>query len=642
MNWLLERTDDPAVISTIYNQVYGQPFDANAVTEKRSRGEEIHGVLVREKNGPLAGFGVFAGRREEVELWCGGTLAGQRRKGVGRALLTLGMRELAERGYTSMMVRTCNEQKYLLLLLLQLGFKIHGASGERQGKGPEITLVSAITPKREIRYALTQECNFKCLFCHNEGLGHAKRDSRATNEILEILVEAMRLGYTDITLTGGEPLYGPEQKKILTDLLIGLGALPVPPTVTMVTNGALLKDDIIKSLADYPGDLKINASLHAFDAENFAKVTQTQAELFQVVKNNMRRASAAGIKVKVNCVLLQGINHDRIAEAVEVARDMGAVAIKFLELMVLPEAADDFGMYYDSAAILGQLEKIAKPLPCDNKRRHLFSHRLDDNFKIEVQKCTCALGCAHCRELRDRTFSSDMQYHPCFVRTKISIPISGPEELSSVLQRGNVLIDGFAEKYGDSSPTLIKQEQFVPGKRDFFFEIDSAGKFKEHLARCGYSLVEKKGYYLEHYRPRKRLPAWDNYEKVLKLGWDHHDRSKVSLVYTDQSYRLDEEFGLEVTTRYLDRKGPMVFESLEAARHFLDRFDFENYRISDYHLDIYRRETAELSLANDAEKPTVKFSGTDSQLRQLMAMAKEYDGDFQVLGIPLEKYMAGD
>jgi GTP 3',8-cyclase len=640
MNWKLAKTNDLELILSLYSQVFGEQLEPLVLECKKDEGYSIDYYLIQQKDGEIGGFAVFLGKGQEVELWYSGIIPAQRRKGGGHALLSLGLQEMAELGYSAMTVCTFNRWNIMLLLLIRHKFRIIGTEYSNRWNDLKITLKKEIAPKRELRYALTEQCNFKCLFCHNEGLGHEKRDERSTTEILDILSEAIRLGYTDITLTGGEPLYGDRHKKErLYEILAVLGSLSKPPAITMVTNGALLTDADISHLQRYPGSLKIHVSLHATDADSFAKVTQMPPELFSLVKQNIRCANAAGIKVKVNCVLLQGINHDRIFQAVEVAREMGAVAIKFVELMVLPDSASDFGMYYDSSAILSELEKIAQPTPSDIKRRHLFTLNADADFTIEVQKCTCALGCSHCRELRDRTFSSDMRYHPCMVRERNSFLINSSSDLSTILQQGNRIIDGYAYKYGDSSPTLVKQEQFIAGKREFFFKIDSADRFSKYLVQSGFALVEKKGFHLEYYRPRKRSAEWDNFERVLKIGWDFHDQSKANLIYTDHCYSSHTSFGLEVTTRYLDSKGPYTFESADLARCFLDRLDFESFLTEEFQLDILRNGTLDMSVSANAQSPTVCIAGNNEHIRDMLKAVAGYAGLFEPLGVPLEQYL---
>jgi molybdenum cofactor biosynthesis enzyme MoaA len=114
----------------------------------------------------------------------------------------------------------------MLSMLLRRGYRINRTQHNDLQDDLEITLLRELKLRKEMRYALTEKCNFRCLFCHNEGLGHAERNVISDEQVFNLLQEAVRLGHTDITLTGGEPLL---KKKRLQFLLHRLGKLDDPP-----------------------------------------------------------------------------------------------------------------------------------------------------------------------------------------------------------------------------------------------------------------------------------------------------------------------------------------------------------------------------------------------------------------------------
>ena len=636
MKWEFAETDDVSAVVSLYREVFNEELSPEELAA-RSSGKKLHYYLLKF-NGESAGFAVFLGSGESAELWQAGIIPSLRNRHGGDYLITQSKAVMAEEGYSILTVSTFNRWDTMLRLLIRNGFRIVRTEYSERWNDLKIELQIEMRIKREIRYAVTEKCNFDCLFCHNEGLGHGVRKNRNNGEILNILAEAVTMGYTDITLTGGEPLYG--DKKRLYGLLQGLGALPAPPDITLVTNGSLLNEEDVERMKEYPGAFKLHVSLHAADPDSFAFITRQPSALFQVVKANIRRASDAGLVVKVNCVLLKGINHDRIPECIETARDMGAGAIKFLELLVLPDSADDYGMYYVSGAIRKDLTPIATRLKSSNMRRELYRLNSDHRFTIELQKLTCALGCSHCRELRDRTFSSDMSYHPCLVRDKQHYHIRDAASLAEGFRNGDRIIDGYAFRFKDSSPTLIKQEEFVAGKKEFYFRIDNPDMVRGFLLENGFSLERMNGYHLEHYRPRRRSGEWDRFERILKIGWDSHDQSKTGLIFTDHAYRADPEFGMEVVSRYLDGSGPMNFPTADAARRFLDRLDFEPYLTIDLTLEAYRHgQYGSVNLSSDRYKPTLKMSGEEHEMRHLMSLLEKYGGEMAPLLIPFAQYM---
>ena len=636
MKWEFTETEDASAVLSLYRAVFNEELSPEELVA-RSIGKKPHYYLL-DSGGVSAGFVIFLGSGESVELWHAGVIPSLRNRRGGDFLIGQSKMAMTEKGYSTLTVSTFNRWDTMLRLLIRNGFRIVRTEYSERWNDLKIELQIEMRIKREIRYAVTEKCNFECLFCHNEGLGHTERKSRNDEEVLDILAKAISMGYTDVTLTGGEPLYGNKRK--LYGLLQGLGSLPSPPDITLVTNGSLLNEEDVERMKCYPGRFKLHVSLHAADPDSFARITHQPPALFEVVKANIRRASDAGLTVKVNCVLLKGVNHDRIAECIETALDMGARTIKFLELLVLPDSANDYGMYYVSGAIRKDLTDIATPLKSSSIRRELYQLNRDHRFTIEVQKLTCALGCSHCRELRDRTFSSDMSYHPCLVRDKQHYPIQDAASLAEGFRNGDRIIDGYAFRFRDSSPTLIKQEEFVTGKREFYFRIDNPDMLRQFLKESGFSLESMNGYHLEHYRPRLCSGEWERFERILKIGWDSHDQSKTGMIFTDHAYEPHPEFGMEVVTRYLDRSGPMNFPTPDAARRFLDRLDFEHYLTLDLTLEAYRHPRhGSVNLSHDLNKPTMKLSGRDHEMRGLLKLLEKYDGVVAPLLIPFAQYL---
>ena len=410
----------------------------------------------------------------------------------------------------------------------------------------------------------------------------------------------------------------------------------------MVTNGSLLDRQVVEALAVYSGPRKIHLSLHASDADTFGKVTGTRRpELFDRVKTNIRMAAQSGLLVKMNHVVLRDLNHTRVLEAVELARALGATTIKFLELLVLPDNPDDYRMFYDIDSIQKQVEQIADGPETKGLRQRIFRHRSDTRFTIELQRLTCSIGCGHCRETRDRTFSSDMNYHPCFIRHKKHYPVKTPNRLEQILQNGDRLIDGFAARYKDSSPTLVQKEQYIAAKTEFFFSLDSTTAFREFLKTQGFSQVAAVGFHEEYFRPRGRPAEWERFERVLKVGWDYHDQEQTEMIYTDHRYTLHPELGLEVATRFLDVSGPVRFESADHARHFLDCLDFEQFLVLEWELETWKRDRFQVNLGVANGRATAKVNGTAEAAAQLMQIGRSYAGRFEPLCEPLAAHMNG-
>ena len=350
-------------------------------------------------------------------------------------------------------------------------------------------------------------------------------------------------------------------------------------------------------------------------------------------------ASQNGLIVKVNHVVLRELNHERAIAAVELARSLGASAIKFIELLVLPENPDDYRMYYDINAIQKEIEKIADGPYSKNRRQNIFHHKEDSSFTIELQRCTCALGCSHCREIRDRTISSDLSYHPCFVRHKRHYPIGEPQRLEQLLATGDRIIDGYAARYQDMSPTLVQKENFVRDKREMFFKVDSAEQVRAFLKSKRFTQKAAYGFHEEYFRPANCSDAWKKFERVLKIGWNYHDRSKVHLIYTDHKYNQNPDYGLETTTLFLKNTGPMEFDNEQSARHFLDRLNFEKYLVLEWEIETWAKNGLQVNLSLADKKSTLKVYDPAQNAGPFMLLLKNYCGRVEQLTEPLVQYM---
>ena len=639
MSWHMTPTEDIEKVLDLYHLVFGDILTVEEFHTRTDKKQVFAYTLHRADEKP-AGFAVFRCHHQEAELWHAGILPERRQQGAGGAMLDQGERYMAQKGYTRLIVETYNHWNIMISMLTRKGYRIRDTQFNSRREDLKITLQKALKIRKEMRYALTEKCNFKCLFCHNEGLGHEGRADVSNEHIAAILEEAIQLGHTDITFTGGEPLL---KKSRFQYLLDRLGRLPDPPAVTLVTNGSLLDDPVIAGMKTYPGKTKINLSLHATTEPLFRQITQIpEVGMFEKIKLNVKKAALAGLNVKVNHVVLQNLNHRHLVDAVALARSLGASAIKFLELLVLEDRENDYGLYYDMQAIQKHIQDIADGPESLNRRQFRFRHKEDAQFIIEVSRLTCALGCSFCREMRDRTFSSDGSYHPCFVRHKSHYSVKDPSHLKDILSTGDRIIDGYAAKYGDSSPTLILKEKFVSDKREFFFRLTDPIGFIEFIKTQGFQLKNTLGFHLEYFWPTHRKAHWETFERMLKIGWDHHDQSKVDMIYTDHQYTFHPDLGIETITRYLDSSGPMSFATYEKALHFLDRIDFEKYLELEWRFQIYKGHDLELSIALAGEKSTVKVTGTIDTAKTLLRTIQAYTGLISPLHVPLVKFMIDD
>lgn len=175
-----------------------------------------------------------------------------------------------------------------------------------------------------LRISLTEKCNLRCTYCMpEEGVPlKPKAHFMNTEEVIGIAQVFVNQGIRKIRLTGGEPLL----RKDFSEILLALSKLPVDLTFT--TNGVLLDRymDVILSA----GVKSINISLDTLEEARFKTITRRTD--FQRVMDNIALTKAKGIGVKINVVLMRGVNDDEIIPFIEktLAEDLD---IRFIEFM---------------------------------------------------------------------------------------------------------------------------------------------------------------------------------------------------------------------------------------------------------------------------------------------------------------------
>jgi len=181
---------------------------------------------------------------------------------------------------------------------------------------------------RDLRISVTDRCNFRCVYCMpEEGMDWTPREEILTFEEIEriarVLVE--RFDFDSIRLTGGEPTV----RARLPILVAKLAALGVD--LAMTTNGAtlgLMADDLAAA-----GLRRINISIDSLRPDRFLELTRRDA-LGEVLEGIDAAVAAGFDPVKVNVVLMRGVNDDEIVDFATFGREKG-VHVRFIEFMPL-------------------------------------------------------------------------------------------------------------------------------------------------------------------------------------------------------------------------------------------------------------------------------------------------------------------
>ncbi|ACU61594.1 GTP 3',8-cyclase MoaA [Chitinophaga pinensis] len=175
-----------------------------------------------------------------------------------------------------------------------------------------------------LRISLTDNCNLRCFYCMPEedyDFTPASRLMQA-DEIATLAGIFTANGVRKIRLTGGEPLVRKDAAKII----LSLSRLPVE--LTMTTNGARLHE--FADVLEEAGIRSLNISLDTLQADKFMLITRR--DLFHQVKSNIDLLLNMGIRVKVNVVMMKGLNDNEINDFIAWTKHT-PVHVRFIEFM---------------------------------------------------------------------------------------------------------------------------------------------------------------------------------------------------------------------------------------------------------------------------------------------------------------------
>src|SRR6266508_1903927 len=189
---------------------------------------------------------------------------------------------------------------------------------------------------KDLRISITDRCNFRCTYCMPaEGMQWLPREELLTYEeqarIARVCVE--RFGFEAVRITGGEPTLRAHLPRLIAMLA------PLDIDVALTSNGVKLPE-MAHDLAA-AGLRRINVSLDSLRPDTFAALTRRN-DLDRVLAGVDAALDAGLDPVKVNCVVIRGVNDDEVVELARFGRDRG-VGIRFIEFMPL-DATGEWSM----------------------------------------------------------------------------------------------------------------------------------------------------------------------------------------------------------------------------------------------------------------------------------------------------------
>ncbi|MDN5340905.1 MAG: 3,8-cyclase [Euryarchaeota archaeon] len=279
-----------------------------------------------------------------------------------------------------------------------------------------------------LRISLTQRCNLRCIYCHAEGEVNPKEEM-SVEDIAELMRVGVQFGIRSIKFTGGEPLL----RRDLVDIIRS-----VPPGVesSLTTNGILLAG--MAAELKEAGLARVNVSLDTLRPDRYRQITGRDC-LADVLEGIDAAIEVGLTPVKLNMVLLDGINEDELDDFMAFVRSKRDVILQVIELMEFNECK----FHGDVDGVEQDLNDRAKRVV--TRRMHHRKKYCLDGAEVEVVRPLHNTEfCAYCNRLR---VTSDGKLKPCLLRSDNLIDIRG--------KHGKELEDAFREAVGRRKPFFV-------------------------------------------------------------------------------------------------------------------------------------------------------------------------------------------
>jgi cyclic pyranopterin phosphate synthase len=273
-------------------------------------------------------------------------------------------------------------------------------------------------PVSNLRISLTPTCNLSCIYCHKEG-EKSPGNQISAGEIAEVLRVAAVFDIRSVKFTGGEPLLRP-------DLLEIIKSVPLNMESSLTTNGTLLADQA--SALKGAGLKRVNISLDSLNPDTYKKITGSD-RLSDVLAGIDAALEAELTPVKLNMVVLEGVNDHEIDEFLAYVRGNRNLMLQLIELMHFNDC-----MYHgDLTGLEDSLASRSKQI-ITRRMHHRKKYCLDGAEVEVVRPLHNTEFCAFCNRLR---VTSDGKLKPCLLRTDNHIDIRGKKgvELEALFQK---------------------------------------------------------------------------------------------------------------------------------------------------------------------------------------------------------------
>lgn len=258
-----------------------------------------------------------------------------------------------------------------------------------------------------LRISITDRCNLRCRYCMPiEGVEDRSHDGILRyEEMLRIVRVGVELGIKKVRITGGEPLV----RRGVVEFVRQLGQIEGLTDLSMTTNGVLLPQ--YAEELKQAGLRRLNISLDSLQREKYALITRR--DQLNETMSGIETALKLGFEpVKINVVMMRGVNDDEIMDFVKLARQY-PLHVRFIEFMPLGSSKDNHANHYIS------LEEVKDQI---EEQIDLVPAIIQSSGPAQSYKLTSGTGtvgfitsisqhfCSDCNRLR---LTSDGKLRPC-------------------------------------------------------------------------------------------------------------------------------------------------------------------------------------------------------------------------------------
>ena len=245
-----------------------------------------------------------------------------------------------------------------------------------------------------LRVSVTERCNFRCQYCMPEKPFSwvPKENLLSYEDLFKFIKVAIDEGIKKVRITGGEPLL----RENLDGFIKMIYDYKNDIDLALTTNAFLLPGAAQK-LKD-AGLKRINISLDTLRPDVAAKIAQK--DVLKTVFKGIQAADDAGLKIKINCVPIKGINDQEIVEVLDFCKERG-YTIRFIEFMENNHAKDGAkGITSDEMKeIVSRKYKNFEMIPRDTSSPAQY-YKLEDGYQFGIIEPHKEDFCAACNRIR--------------------------------------------------------------------------------------------------------------------------------------------------------------------------------------------------------------------------------------------------